>query len=353
MPWNRRRLLAALPLPLAWASGGVGGGRSGKPMAAVPAAIRSTATDRQAPGHGAAAISRARVEVLALGTAQDGGVPQINCFKDYCARVRSGAAAAPRVACLGLLDHGTGQRFVIDATPDFSAQVGDLLAPDGVPLPEVEGSTVPLHDHLHGVLLTHAHIGHYSGLVHLGKEVAAPRGLPVWASVGMGQFLRANAPWEALFRYGFADLRRATPGVRIDLTPSLAVTPFQVVHRPEYSDTLGYLIHGPERTLMYVPDADVWDGWQVPFEQLLSQAQVALIDGSFWSHQELGHRVQADIPHPPVSVTIERLSSMPERPEVWFIHLNHTNPLWDPQADERRLMPAGFGVTRTGQRWAL
>lgn len=291
--------------------------------------------------------------MVALGTAQDAGVPQINCFKDYCAVVRSGAVAPPRVACLGLVDHDTGHRFLIDATPDFSAQVGDLLAPDGVPLPAVAGATVQLQSHLHGVLLTHAHIGHYSGLVYLGKEVAAPRGLPVWASTAMGEFLRANAPWEALFRNGFADLRLAAAGVRIGLTPSLAVTPFQVVHRPEYSDTLGYLIHGPERTLMYVPDADLWDGWQVPFEQLLVQADVALIDGSFWSHQELGHRVQADIPHPPVSETIERLGSMRKRPQIWFIHLNHTNPLWDPEAPEHRSMPAGFGVARTGQRWDL
>lgn len=288
-----------------------------------------------------------------MGTAQDGGVPQINCFKDHCARVRSGAASAPRVACLGLVDHAAGKRFVIDATPDFARQVGALLAPQGTPLPQVDGATVPLHEHLHGVLLTHAHIGHYAGLVHLGKEVAAPRGLPLWASAKMGEFLGTNAPWEALFRNGFAEHRLAEPGTTVQLTERLSVTPFQVVHRPEYSDTLGYLVHGPERTLMYVPDADVWDGWPTPFEQLLQGADLALIDGSFWSHDELGHRVQADIPHPPVSVTIERLEPLQNRPQIWFTHMNHTNPLWDEHHELHRSLPAGFGVARDGQRLPL
>ncbi len=129
--------------------------------------------------------------------------------------------------------------------------------------------------------------------------------------------------------------------------------PFEVVHRPEYSDTLGYLIEGPSRRVLYVPDADVWDGWTTPFEDLLRRVDVALIDGSFFSHDELGHRPQGEVPHPPVIATLERYAGMPGRPEIRFIHLNHTNPLWDPAAPEHGKLPPGFALARTGERISL
>ena len=287
-----------------------------------------------------------------LGTAQDAGVPQINCFSDNCAAVRSGRRAAPLVACVGLIDHAAGRRFLLDATPDIVAQVGALLTPTGETPPGRSG-TVPLEELFHGIFLTHAHIGHYTGLVHLGKESAAPRQLPVYGSQRMCAFLRTNAPWDALVSGSFIGLRPLTAGRRVQVSPSLAVTPFDVVHRAEYTDTLGYLVHGPETTLMYVPDADVWDGWDTPFDNLLRTSDVALIDGAFWSYDELGHRVQADIPHPPVSQTLERLRGLQDLPEVRFIHLNHTNPLWDVDSPLRRELPPGFSVAETGQRLAL
>jgi pyrroloquinoline quinone biosynthesis protein B len=169
----------------------------------------------------------------------------------------------------------------------------------------------------------------------------------------MAAFLRASAPWDALVRNGNIELRPLEPGARVRLSPGIEVTPFSVVHRQEYSDTLGYLVHGRRANLMYVPDADTWSGWQVPFESILARADVALLDGSFYSADELGHRLQGDVPHPPVVDTVALLRVLPQRPPVWFVHLNHTNPLWDPESPLRRELPAGFGVATTGQRFAL
>ena len=291
---------------------------------------------------------------LLLGTAQDAGVPQANCFRhDYCERVRLGRAPAPRVACLGLVDEEAGVRAMIDATPDFAAQLGELLAPAGAPLSEVAGATVPLEQHLAGIFLTHAHIGHYAGLLQLGKEAAAPHGLPLFVSRSMARFLAANAPWSGLLRAGHLQARVLEPGEPVVLGPSLQVEPFAVVHRAEYTDTFGYLVRGPERTLMYVPDADTWDGWPVPFETLLAHADVALLDGSFFSAAELPHRSQSEVPHPPVVQTLRRLQGLAERPPVRFVHLNHTNPLWFPDGPERRSLPAGFAVGHTGERLPL
>lgn len=346
---DRRTLLALLPALPAGLRGALTAfpGRS----AAVSGQGRGREhAARRGPERGVAAGLQ-RVEALVLGTAQDGGVPQLNCFRDHCARVRAGQAPAPRVACLGLVDATAGRRFLIDATPDLPAQLADLL--QAVPAADVAGRTVPLHEHLHGILLTHAHVGHYLGLASLGKEVAAARELPVWTSASMSAFLRANAPWSLLVEAGHIVLRELQPGVTVRLSPALEVTPLQVVHRQELSDTLGYLMRGPARSLLYVPDADTWDGWPRPFEQILAAADVALLDGSFYSADELGHRAQGDVPHPPVVSTVERVGGLAGRPPVWFIHLNHTNPLWDPAAPQRDTLPAGFDVAHTGQRFAL
>ena len=290
------------------------------------------------------------VEAMLLGNAQDAGVPQVNCFQGHCARVRSGEAPDPRVACLGLLDHRAGQRFLIDATPDFNAQVEALLASGGEKL---TGRTVPLHEHLHGILLTHAHVGHYTGLAELGREIAAPRGLPLYVTPSMAAFLSGNAPWDAIVGNGNVELRELTFGQEFALTDRLHVTAYAVPHRAEYTDTVAYRVRGPERSLLYVPDADSWDGWPVPFETILDRCDLALLDGSFWSGAELGHRPQSEVPHPPVSLTIERLADRAGAPPVRFVHLNHTNPLWNPAAAERAALPQGFEVAETGERHAL
>jgi pyrroloquinoline quinone biosynthesis protein B len=326
--------------------------------------VSGQADSLPAPGPTATAAARSAQTppyAIVLGTAQDAGVPQVNCFNDNCNAVRSGARPAPRVASLGLVDpHPDGaQRFMIDATPDFVAEAGDLLAqPDGTAV--YEGS-IALADALQGILLTHAHMGHYTGLIHLGREGAATRELPLYVSASMAAYLRANEPWAFLVRNGHVVLRELTPGTTVQLSPRLSATPFSVVHRQELSDTLGFLVHGPDRTLMYVPDADRWEGWpsaagapdEEAFEHWLGRSDVALLDGSFYSYDELPNRPQAEVPHPPVSVTMDLLANRPH-PEVFFIHLNNTNPLWDPAGPENTAVRTrGFAVAEQGQRISL
>ena len=290
--------------------------------------------------------------VVVLGTAQDAGVPQVNCFNENCNAVRRGVRPLPRVSSIGLVDPLAGKRFIFDATPDFASQVGELLThPAGTALPR---ASVPLQEYLHGIFLTHGHMGHYTGLIHIGREGAAASRLPLYVSPSMASYLNDNEPWAFLVQNHHVQLTVLQPEIRLVLTDSLAVTPFTVVHRQEFTDTLGFLIHGPERTLMFVPDADVWGGWKVPFEQLLDRSDAALLDGSFFSYEELGHRRQGDVPHPPVQASIDLLSAREGNPEIWFTHLNNTNPLWDPDSHENVVVSdAGFGIARRGQTFEL
>ena len=326
------------------------GGALMLPAATLPSwplgAARSAAADNQVVARQPSPYA------VVLGTAQDAGVPQVNCFSDNCNAVRNGERPAPRVSSVGVVDPVAGRRFIFDATPDFAAQAGELLThPTGSP--PASGS-IALEEHLHGIFLTHGHMGHYTGLIHVGREAAAARELPLYVSRPMAAHLGANEPWAFLVRNQHVRLIELEPGVRITLTDSLSVTPFEVVHRQELTDTLGFLIHGPERTLMFVPDADVWEGWVVSFESLFDRSDVALIDGSFFSYDELGHRPQGDVPHPPVITSIELLDERRGDREVWFIHLNNTNPLWDPDSVENQVVrDAGFGVALQGQIFDL
>lgn len=285
------------------------------------------------------------VKVKVLGIAQDGGVPHLGCRKACCEAARRDPARAFRVASIAICHVPTGARFVVDCTPDFPRQI-DLLAAD----PAFAGRAP--RDICDALLLTHAHIGHYAGLIHLGTEVMSAKELPVWATARMGEFLTRNGPWGALVEKRQIALRPLVPETEVTLAPGLAVTPFLVPHRDEYSDTVGLRIQGPRRTCVFLPDCDKWERMPVPLAARLAGAQVALLDGTFFSLDELPHRDIAKVPHPLVTETVELL-----RPrvatgdlEVAFLHLNHSNPALDPASEERRrLEAAGFRVAREGE----
>lgn len=119
-------------------------------------------------------------EAIVLGIAQDGGVPHAGCRQKICVEARRDPGKRRLVASLGLLDPAADRRFLIDATPDFASQMERL---GGLP---------------DGILLTHAHIGHYLGLAQLGREVLGARQVPVYATPSMAKFLRENGPWKRL-----------------------------------------------------------------------------------------------------------------------------------------------------------
>lgn len=264
--------------------------------------------------------------LVVLGIAQDGGMPHMGCETGPCAAARRGERRAEKVACLGL---AIGPRaFLFDATPDFPAQVHAM----GVRLPD-------------GVFLTHAHIGHYTGLVHLGKEVAGARGVPLYATPKMHAFLATNAPWRALVENGNVDPRA---NADVDLGDGVRVTAIQVPHRNEYADTVGYVIAGPRAKAVYIPDIDRWTPWERDLRELVESVDYAFLDGTFLSSDELPGRDMSKAPHPLVTDTMDRLEGLGAK--VWFIHLNHTNPLLD---DPSPALRRGFHVAREGDAFPL
>lgn len=280
--------------------------------------------------------------LIVLGIAQDGGAPQAGRFDDP----RWDDTGRSRlVACLGLFDPSSGRRWMIDATPDFRRQLLDLRRASG-------GADRPALD---GVFLTHAHIGHYTGLMFLGHESMGAKAVPVWTMPKMTGFLRRNGPWDQLVRYGNIELRPLAAGVAVQLTEGLSVTPISVPHRQEYSEVVGFRIQGLGRAALFIPDIDSWeklDAQGVRIEDLIASVDLAYLDGTFFANGEIPGRDMTGFPHPFIRHSIRRFASLPavERAKIRFIHLNHTNPALDPTSPaSREIAAAGMKVASEGE----
>ncbi len=284
--------------------------------------------------------------VQILGVAQDAGHPQAGCYRPCCKAAWEDPALAHRIASLAILDPEAGQRWIIDASPDFPAQLRDLEHADGR-----ASSSGP-----DGILLTHGHIGHYTGLMYLGREAMGAQRVPVYAMPRMQAFLEKSGPWELLSRLDNVSMKTLTPGEAVVLNERIQVRPIAIPHRGEYTETVGFIVRGPHRSVLYMPDIDKWERWGTRIEDVIAQVDRAYVDGTFFADGEIPGRSMAEIPHPFVVESIHRLSALPaaERDKVHFTHLNHTNPLLQPgSAASTQVREAGMHVAQEGERFGL
>ncbi len=278
--------------------------------------------------------------MVVLGIAQDGGYPHAGCQRACCERVFSGKDAPKLPVCLGLVDRRAGKVFMFEATPAFAEQWRRLQVVAGK-----QDKRAP-----DGIFLTHAHIGHYTGLMQLGREVMGAKNAPVWAMPRMEKFLRENGPWSQLVGLQNIELYSLRADSTVQLTADLRITPFLVPHRDEFSETVGYRIESPSRKVLFIPDIDKWEKWPRDILEQLRSVDCALLDATFFKDGELAGRSMKEVPHPFVAETMLRFALEPlaERKKVTFIHINHTNPLmWDENA-KRKVRAAGFSIAEEG-----
>lgn len=294
---------------------------------------------------GAPAVQAESPYLYVLGVAQDGGYPQANCYQPHCMRAWVDPSLKRLTSSIALVDPQASTKYVFDATPDIREQLFALqtVAPD------------PRYT-LAGIFLTHAHIGHYTGLMHLGFEASGSRDVPVYAMPRMLSFLNDNGPWSQLVRYRNIRLVALHNQQSVKVSGALSVTPLQVPHRDEFSETVGFRITGPHRSALFIPDIDKWSRWDEDIVQQVRSVDYALLDATFYKDGELPGRAMADIPHPFVEESMLLFSDLSpaEKKRVYFIHFNHTNPLLDDTSDERKaVVRAGFSVARRGIKLEL
>jgi len=284
--------------------------------------------------------------VLVLGIAQDGGVPQAGT-KDHPAW---GDASARRlVVSLALVDPATSERWLFEATPDLREQLHRLDVAS--PVAEKPG--------LAGVFLTHAHMGHYTGLMFLGHESMGASEVPVYAMPRMREYLSTNGPWNQLVKYGNIDLKELVDGKPTKLNARLTVTPFLVPHRQEYTEVVGFRVDGPHRSFLFIPDIDSWEEFDAAgtrIEDLIARVDVAYLDASFYANGEIPGRDMSGFPHPKITHSMQRFSALPaaEKAKIRFIHLNHTNPALLSESEARHVIERnGFRVAEELERVGL
>jgi len=185
----------------------------------------------------------------------------------------------------------------------------------------------------------------------LGKEVMNSREMPVYVSASVGKFLSDNAPWSQLIEQGNIVLHNIKEEQPLQITLDISVTGHFVPHRDEFADTFSFVIRGADRSLFYCPDIDKWDLWKHDLRTFLSDIDIALIDGTFYSADELPTDRISKVPHPTVMSSCEILEGMSDK--IAFIHLNHTNPLYQDGKERAELLDLGFGIGKSGQRWKL
>jgi len=278
--------------------------------------------------------------VLILGTAQDAGYPQAGCEKACCQRVYEKPENGRFVVSIALVDPISNENWIFDATPDFPKQLKILSNHIQKP------ASLP-----NGIFLTHAHIGHYTGLMHLGREAMGAKSIPVYAMPKMKSYLETNGPWSQLVTLKNIDVRTLQKDSAIVLNERVSVTPIEVPHRDEYSETVGFIIEANAKKVLFMPDINKWNTWERNIIDYIHEVDIAFLDATFFQDGEIKGRPMSEIPHPFVEESMELFKSLSieDKKKVYFIHFNHTNPLLiDGSQAQDLVIKNGFNISKQG-----
>ncbi len=280
--------------------------------------------------------------ISVLGIAQDAGFPQAGCEKEQCRLYWDGEEEARHATSLALIDSEANKFWMVDATPDFKHQLESI-------------KQLKTGMAFGGIFLTHAHIGHYTGLMNLGTEVMGGSNAPVFAMPRMKEFLSTNGPWSQLVNYGNISINELKADSAIQISNQVRVTPILVPHRDEFSETVGYRIESDSKSVLFIPDINKWEIWDRSIIDEIAKVDFALLDATFFDSDELPGRNMADIPHPFVEESIALFKDLPasEKSKIIFIHFNHTNPLILDSQERAHVESLGFKVAYEGMRIEL
>ncbi len=290
-------------------------------------------------------VAEPQFDAWLLGRMQDGGLPHLGCEAPCCADARSrGVVEHP--CSLGIRDRRSGDLLMIEATPAIEPQMAMLH--------ELAGGSRRPRRPVDALMLTHAHIGHYAGLMHLGQEVAAVDRVPVHCTVRMADFIQRNAPWSGVEAGGHIVLHAHDPGeagvVAFEPLPGLRVEAIRVPHRDDYSDTVAFKVRGPSQCLLWAPDVDQWGRHEDLLDGLLADVDLAYLDATFFSEDECPGRDLSKIPHPFMAETMELLADRAAGSpgSLRFMHFNHTNPVLHDRDLANVVVERGFAIAEVG-----
>ncbi len=284
--------------------------------------------------------SPAEAFIKILGVAQDGGYPHMGCQKRCCKSAWRHEVMRRNVVSLALVDPESKKWWLFEATPDIRQQLHDFQK-----LTKGQYNFLP-----EGIFITHAHIGHYTGLMELGKEVMGAKNVPVYTLPKLANFLETNGPWSQLVNYRNIEIRRLTADSAVNLTDQISVTAFTVPHRDEFSETAGFRIVTAGKKYLFIPDINKWEKWDRSIVEEVKKVDIAMVDATFFNDIEIPGIKFSSVPHPLVTETMHLFenSDATTKSKIHFIHFNHTNSLlWD-KNQRRNVQNMGFNIARQG-----
>jgi pyrroloquinoline quinone biosynthesis protein B len=296
--------------------------------------------------------------VRILGSAAGGGLPQWNCGCPNCAAVRAGdPGIEPRSQSSVAVSADGRQWLLLNASPDIRQQIGQFSAL-GPPAGFRRGTPIV------ACILTDAELDHTLGLLSL-REGA---GFRMHCTPSVHRLLTEFFPLNSMLaKYSRHTWTLLKPGAALELLGhdgngcGLKVTAFELPgHAPLYaekpdSDLSGsvsglVLEHAPtESRLVYAPGVA---RHTEELEQAVRGATCVLLDGTFWSDDELARleisdRAARDMGHWPVGGPDGSLAWFARLPVAIraYIHINNTNPMLREGNRERaQLEAAGIRV---------
>ena len=281
--------------------------------------------------------------IMVLGVAQDGGYPHLGCENDCCKLAWKKDSLKKYVTSLALVDSITHQWWLFEATPDIKYQLQFFKE-------QTKGKFNYLPS---GIFITHAHIGHYTGLMQLGREVFNTKELPVYVLPKMKLYLEKNGPWSQLVSLKNISLVELDTLKALAFCETISIETFKVPHRDEFSETAGFKIITSNKNYLFIPDIDKWQKWNRPIIDEVKKVDFAFLDGTFSSSDELKNRKIEEVPHPLISETIglfEKLYSA-EKNKIFFIHFNHSNPVLYNSSVKIELKKQDFNVAQQGDKY--
>ena len=274
--------------------------------------------------------------IYVLGNVQDAGLPHIGCKHEFC-NDKFNEFEEYFTTSIAIVDPEDEKYILFEATPDLPYQLNylDKKIFKKFLLPE-------------SIFITHAHIGHYAGLMYFGREALGSRDLKVNVLPKMANFLKTNGPWSQLVEINNINIREINFDQKTNHLSNISVKPIKVPHRDEYSETAAYEIIGKNKKALFIPDIDKWEKWVKNLIELVKEYDYLLLDATFYDSKEINRDI-SEIPHPLVSETIsllDNLSTM-DKSKVYFIHMNHTNMMLDPKSNLSKYVTSkGFNIAR-------
>ena len=268
------------------------------------------------------------MKVEVLGNVQDGGVPHLGCDCEVCEEARNNPEKKRYVTSLMLKEDGSEDsiRYLIDATPDIRFQIKG--------------------DYLDGVFVPHSELGHITGLLYFGQEGIDASGIRVHGNQAVEDFLMKNDPFRYLLDRENIQTREFEDGDTEDIQGG-EIEVREVEHSHIGGKTASYMIHGEEKKLYYLSDITEWSDEVI---ECIKEADIAIIDGTFWSRDEIDRF--NEVPHPPIQESMDAMEGFGT--DIYFTHINHTNPVLIEDSEERQeLEDRGFNIVEQGMEFEI